>query len=85
MRRPRVPVGPWERVGILSDDALNVLSLWARRRDRRSFGRFDYRAVVDDVPVELFINEPWRADGSELTHPALGGATWTVHLYENYT
>lgn len=86
MRRPTDPVGPWERSGALvSDDGSRVLPLFVRQRGRESFGKFNWRTIMGEVPLDVGCGtrSDWLNSGDWTTIKGLPGS-FSVQLYEEF-
>lgn len=85
MRRPTDPVGPWERAGALvGSDGAHVLPLFTRERGRSSWGKYNYRTVIDKVPLEFGgTRSEWLNSGDWTSITGIPGS-FSVQLYEEY-
>lgn len=85
MRRPTDPVGPWERAGALvGSDGSTVLPFFARQRGRDSWNQWNYRTVMDKVPLDIGgTRSDWVGNGDWVDVPGVTGS-FSVQLYEEY-
>ena len=85
LRRPKDPVGPWERVGALyqqqNTTVTSMLPLFARQRGTNR-NRYDYRTVYDEVPVPIAENIQWITKNQPVVVEPLG--TFSVIMYDDY-
>jgi hypothetical protein len=83
LRRPKDPVGPWERVGAMyqqTGTVTSMLPLFGRKRGTRN--RYDYRTVFDDVPLPIAENVQWITENEQISVDPLG--TFSVIMYDEY-
>jgi hypothetical protein len=98
MRRSTRERGPWERVGALiqssstsgsdsgsgsnSPRRKQTLPLFVRQNGRWQ-DRFDYRTIVNDVPLEINKNDRgvfWINDGEAVQVPGVGDFVASVYV-----
>jgi hypothetical protein len=89
MRRSTRERGPWERVGALVQTATALttapaLPLFVRKNGRWQ-DKFDYRTVVEGVPIELDKSDrgvSWINDGDTVTVPGL--QAYKANIYGDF-
>jgi hypothetical protein len=79
--------GPWERYGALVNSVsdASVLPLFGRKNGRWQ-DKYDYRTVVDKVPIEINSSNDrgieWINSGDAVAVPGLG--SYTAQIYIDY-